>query len=314
MGPVQVELQDALGTPLTTQAAEVTVALGANPEGGALLGTTTATTVNGVATFSDLSIRKAGNGYSLVASAPGFTGATSPAFEVSPAAINSYTVAMPSSIGAGQEVTLSATAYDAFGNISTGYNGAARATSSDTAAVLPANKAFAAGVLTGLKVTFKTPGLATLTLTDVERNTIAGSAQINVTAYAQPTATVTDPAEGSTVSGKVTISARGAVAPGATLRSLAILVDGVVIASGTEATLTGTWDSSVAVNGPHTVSAVISDSVGNVTTSAPVGVVVKGGRSGCGCGATSGADASVVLAALALLRYAGLRRRRAQRP
>jgi MYXO-CTERM domain-containing protein len=77
--------------------------------------------------------------------------------------------------------------------------------------------------------------------------------------------------------------------------------------------VTGTWDSSIAVNGPHTVSAVVSDSAGNVTPSAPVGVVVKGGRSGCGCGATSGADASALLAALAALRYAGLRlRRRAQ--
>ena len=309
MGPVRVELQDALGTPLTTQTAEVTLALGSNPEGGVLLGTTTVTTVNGVATFNDVSIRKAGEGYSLVASAAGFGGATTSAFNVSAGAASSYDVAVPSSIGAGQEVTVSATAYDAYGNIASAYNGAVRATSSDTEAVLPANRAFTAGVLSGLKVTFRTAGLATLTLADVERGNVGGTAQINVTPYAQPTASVVDPTEGTVVSGKVTISARGAVAPGTTLRSLSILVDGVVVATGTEATLTGTWDSSTAVNGPHTFSAVISDSAGNVTTSAPVGVTSKGGRSGCGCGATSGADASLVLAALAALRYAGLRRR-----
>src|SRR6266550_2163971 len=50
--------------------------------GGTLSGTTSVNAVNGVATFSTLSINNAGNGYTLTASASGLTGATSTAFNI----------------------------------------------------------------------------------------------------------------------------------------------------------------------------------------------------------------------------------------
>jgi hypothetical protein len=50
---------------------DVTIALGANPSGATMLGTTTVTMVNGVATFDDLVIDRPGDGYTLVASAVG---------------------------------------------------------------------------------------------------------------------------------------------------------------------------------------------------------------------------------------------------
>ena len=53
------------------------MAIGTNPGGGTLSGTTTVAAVAGVATFSNLSIDKVGNGYTLTASAAGLTGATS---------------------------------------------------------------------------------------------------------------------------------------------------------------------------------------------------------------------------------------------
>ena len=46
---------------------QVTIAIGANPGGGTLSGTTTATVSGGVATFSNLSINQPGTGYTLVA-------------------------------------------------------------------------------------------------------------------------------------------------------------------------------------------------------------------------------------------------------
>jgi hypothetical protein len=46
----------------------ITLSLGSNPSGGTLGGTLTVTVVNGVATFSDLSIDLAGAGYTLHAS------------------------------------------------------------------------------------------------------------------------------------------------------------------------------------------------------------------------------------------------------
>ncbi len=72
----------------TAANADVTLAIGANPGGGILSGTTTVTAVNGTATFSDLSIDKIGSGYTLVASSPGLTSATSGLFNIlSPASV-----------------------------------------------------------------------------------------------------------------------------------------------------------------------------------------------------------------------------------
>jgi hypothetical protein len=68
--PVQVQALAADGTPLS--GVTVTIALGANPGGAILSGTTTATTnITGHATFSDLSLNQTGSGYTLVASASG---------------------------------------------------------------------------------------------------------------------------------------------------------------------------------------------------------------------------------------------------
>jgi hypothetical protein len=55
----------------------ITLALGNNPGGGALGGTTTVTAKNGIATFTGLSLNKAGTGYTLVASSGTLSTATS---------------------------------------------------------------------------------------------------------------------------------------------------------------------------------------------------------------------------------------------
>ncbi|WPB74180.1 S8 family serine peptidase [Archangium violaceum] len=312
LDPIEVELQDALGNVLTNSTAQVSLSLGANPAAGMLLGAAPVSAVNGVAKFEGVSLRKAGFGYTLVASAQGFTGGTTTGFEVTPGPAAGYALTLPASVTAGQEVTFSATAYDMHGNVATTYAGAVRVTSSDAAGLLPANAAFVDGVLSGLKVTFMSSGLRTLTLTDAEQASLNGVAQTNVTPFAQPTVAVTEPAGGTEVSGEVRITAAGAVAAGTTPARLSILVDGQVIATGTEATLTATWDSSKVAGGTaHTVTAVFSDSAGNVVGSAPVGITVKAER--CGCGATSGADASLYLGLFALARYVSLRRRQTRK-
>jgi hypothetical protein len=60
----------------------VTLAVGNNPSGGTLSGTLTVSVFNGIATFSDLSIDLAGNGYTLHASATGVTDADSDPFTI----------------------------------------------------------------------------------------------------------------------------------------------------------------------------------------------------------------------------------------
>jgi hypothetical protein len=79
---LQVEVRDANGNRVTTSTNSITIGIGANPGGGTLSGTTTVSAVNGVATFSNLSIDKTGVGYTLAASATGLTGAASAAFDV----------------------------------------------------------------------------------------------------------------------------------------------------------------------------------------------------------------------------------------
>src|SRR2546428_5286684 len=75
---------DAAGARVAGADALITVALGANPSGAALTGTSSAHAVNGVATFSDLRINMPGTGYTLTATVTGLTPDTSDAFDVMP--------------------------------------------------------------------------------------------------------------------------------------------------------------------------------------------------------------------------------------
>src|SRR5205085_1185810 len=84
---VQVRFEDAGGIPITDQPVRVTVALGSQPGPATLSGTTSQLTVNGVATFADLSIDNVGIGYTLLATSvlPIASTTTSP-FDVTPGA------------------------------------------------------------------------------------------------------------------------------------------------------------------------------------------------------------------------------------
>ena len=82
---VTVKVEDSLGNVVTTDTSNVTVAIGTNPGGGTLGGTTTVAAVSGTATFSTLSINKAGTGYTLTAADGTLTSATSRAFNITPA-------------------------------------------------------------------------------------------------------------------------------------------------------------------------------------------------------------------------------------
>src|SRR2546425_4326733 len=79
---IQVQVQDANGSLMTTATDSITLAIGTNPGGGTLSGTLTVAAVGGVATFSNISIDKAGTGYTLTAAASGLAGATSSAFNI----------------------------------------------------------------------------------------------------------------------------------------------------------------------------------------------------------------------------------------
>jgi hypothetical protein len=79
---VQLRAATTAGAVDTTFVNSVTVAIGANPGGATLTGTATVPAVAGVATFSNLRINNAGTAYTLTASAPTLTSATSTAFNI----------------------------------------------------------------------------------------------------------------------------------------------------------------------------------------------------------------------------------------
>ena len=81
-GPVRVAVLDENGERVTGSNARVTVVLGANPSGTTIVGLATVPAVNGVAEFATIRLPAAGAGFTLVASSPGLTGATSTAFNV----------------------------------------------------------------------------------------------------------------------------------------------------------------------------------------------------------------------------------------
>jgi beta-glucanase (GH16 family) len=106
---------------------------------------------------------------------------------VSPAAAARFQLTAPASVTAGSPFNITVTAFDAYGNVATGYLGAIHFTSSDTATgvVLPADYTFTTkdlGRHTFTGVILKTAGLQTITATDTLHATIKGSGKTTVNA------------------------------------------------------------------------------------------------------------------------------------
>ena len=109
---VQVTVQDAQGKTVTSSTASITMSItsGTGTSGAVLGGTLTRAAVNGVATFSDLTLDKAGTAYTLTAAATGLTSTASTAFSVNPgtppgAAARLAFAVQPSSVVAGAAIT-----------------------------------------------------------------------------------------------------------------------------------------------------------------------------------------------------------------
>jgi len=82
LSTIKVAVQDVIGGTVANATNPVTIALANNPGNATLSGTRTVNAVNGVATFSDLQINRAGSGYTLRATSGELSPATSSAFAV----------------------------------------------------------------------------------------------------------------------------------------------------------------------------------------------------------------------------------------
>src|SRR3989442_13348668 len=158
--PVTVAIQDASGKTMTNATERVTVALGS---GGTLSGTTAVNAVNGVATFSDLSIQEARTEYTLTTSSGTLTGATSASFAIAPAAPArvAFTV-QPSSTGVAQPITpaVQVAIQDAFANTVTNATNAVTL----TLATNPGS-----GTLAGTKTVNAVGGIATFSALSIDK-------------------------------------------------------------------------------------------------------------------------------------------------
>src|SRR3989475_5233595 len=124
-----VTAHDAQGNVATGFTGSVTMALGVNPTGGTLSGTTTVPAVGGVASFGTLRVDKSGTGYALSATATGLSVATSATFNITSGTATrlAFTV-QPTSATAGATITptVQVTAQDALGNTVPGFTGNVR--------------------------------------------------------------------------------------------------------------------------------------------------------------------------------------------
>jgi hypothetical protein len=157
-----VAVQDAGGNTVAGAGVNITLAIksGTGTAGAILSGTTTvATAASGIATFSDLSIDKAGTGYILRATSGSLTAAESNALSVEAGALHSFLVeALASPIlpqTAGAPFNIKITAQDRLNNTVTSFTGTVDITSNGTlSAGSGTTAAFTNGVLANHSATF----------------------------------------------------------------------------------------------------------------------------------------------------------------
>jgi Bacterial Ig domain/CHRD domain len=95
--------------------------------------------------------------------------------------------------------------------------------------------------------------------------------------FPAPTVSITAPASGAAVNGTVWLTASASVpaTDGVTVSSVEFLVDGTMVETTTTVPYTDEWLSTTVANGQHTITAVVTDSMGTTVTSSPVMVNVE---------------------------------------
>ncbi|MEO7501880.1 MAG: hypothetical protein ABIW94_04495, partial [Gemmatimonadaceae bacterium] len=151
---IAVAVQDAGGNTVTGSVANVALSIGTNPGSAALSGVTFLPALNGVATFSNVSITAPGNGYTLVASAQNLGNTVSAPFDMTVGAANKLGfVEQPSTSGPGEVMPAVRVAIqDVVGNT------VVTATNSITLAI---DTNAGSGTLSGTKTALAVNGVAT---------------------------------------------------------------------------------------------------------------------------------------------------------
>src|SRR5205807_2600834 len=132
------------------------------------------TLTNGTGTFS-ATLRTSGNQIiTATDTATSSITGTSNSIAVSAGPATHFAVSTPANATAGSAFNFTVTAQDAFNNTATGYAGTVHFTSTDGAAVLPANSTLSSGTGT-FSATLATGGSQTITATDTVTSSITGT-------------------------------------------------------------------------------------------------------------------------------------------
>ena len=222
---IQVSARDVAGNLVSAFTGDVTVAIGTNPAGGTLSGTKTISAVGGFASFSSLSLDKAGSGYTLVATAPGFASETSEPFAVAagPAALLVFST-QPGTTTTGATISpaVRVTARDGFGNTTTAFTGniTIAIATNPGGGVLTGTRTFAAidgtatfpnlkidGVGSGYTLSATTSGLGVLTSSAFD---IIPSTPTQLAFTVQPTGTADTAVAGAVITPAIEVTVRDA--------------------------------------------------------------------------------------------------------
>jgi hypothetical protein len=205
---VQVAVQDANGNTVNTSSAPVTIGL-QTYLGSPLQGTTTVNAVNGIATFSDLSIAAIANGYNLVATSPSLASATSSTFNITPIPI---TMAVQSElVGIGSTLTGTVTLGQPAPTGGTVVTLSSSATANAT--ISPASLTIAAGQTVG-NFTYTGVAAGNSTLSASANNYLTGTAMVTGTSAQVSLGAIPPVGPGQTVS--LALSLPTAAPPGGT--------------------------------------------------------------------------------------------------
>lgn len=100
----------------------------------------------------------------------------------------------------------------------------------------------------------------------VSAQSVSASATTLASDVTPPSVTITSPLNGTTVSGTVTIAANAS--DNVAVRSVQFQIDGVNLGpAGTAAPFRATWNTAVSGNGPHTITAIATDTSANSSAS-----------------------------------------------
>lgn len=176
--PVTVAAFDAFGNVATGYAG--TVHFSSSDSNATLPAAYTFTSADaGSHTFS-LTLKTAGS--QTAAATDNSSLAGSATVMVSPAAATRLSLTVPSSATAGAAFSITVSAFDALGNVATGYSGTVSFSSSDATATLPANYTFTATDRgrRSFQVTLKHAGSETVTVSDVASGALKGQMTVSV--------------------------------------------------------------------------------------------------------------------------------------